>query len=351
MYTDWANKFVEILNKINALHLILILPILVVFFIWFYNIVSASQWYMYLSCSECTQWTPVPSTPYNVDFWSFSAQSVYGVSKINPGEMRNPGSAWNSQLWWGIPQGPVFDSSIPLLTKSFFLAVVDWCGNSSWHADLVASDLVDQNVANSSLATSIPGANVQLTNTWLFFLENTPYTPEVSIVSMADYTSLWSPIQLLQRVYNWNEGPWIFWVRPTYQLIIPAYQQIDKYEWTISWTVMVDSVNQNDGNCGVSMSQEVNYCEWAEDYEICQECINGCYECKDEDCEYICKLQCQAQYNDLSWIIWCHIDDEGKLTIEEVACVECKSTCWECPSIGEEWRQACYECKVWCNIP
>jgi hypothetical protein len=95
----------------------------------------------------------------------------------------------------------------------------------------------DINVSNPVTWNPIDADNIALSNAnTVYFLETTPAIAEVTTQSVVDQ-SLSSPIQLLQRTLPQWFVAGLFGVKPTYELTIPAFQQPDRYQGTITWTV------------------------------------------------------------------------------------------------------------------
>lgn len=81
-----------------------------------------------------------------------------------------------------------------------YLVVTDVCGDVSWHADILASSMSDQNIANSITGTAIPAANLKLQNSGtLFYLDTTPSNPEVVASTINTDTSFSTALQLIAR--------------------------------------------------------------------------------------------------------------------------------------------------------
>lgn len=199
------------------------------------SVVSWSAWLLanaadgdtYLDYLACTAGNAAVEDPYDIDFGTFDSSSVYGQSKINTGATVTGGATHHV-------------SNIPsVATPALYLVVDDQCGDTDWHADILASSMADQNVNNSGTATAIPATNVRLQNNGtVYFLETTPNISEVTASTYGSDTPMDSAVQLLERDFAGNEVPGLFWVKPTYNLLIPAYQQPDRYEGTITWTVI-----------------------------------------------------------------------------------------------------------------
>jgi hypothetical protein len=46
--------------------------------------------------------------------------------------------------------------------------------------------------------------------------------------------------QMITRTaFDDKDIPWLFGIRPKFELSIPSYQQPDRYEGTITWTVIM----------------------------------------------------------------------------------------------------------------
>lgn len=223
----WERYIIQ-LKCIKSIKLSFIARTLLIFWL-FYNTTYANTlaWDMYVTHSDCKVGNSVVEAPYEVDFGSFDANSVFNTTKINTGTIRT-GSA------------TAHVSTTPsVLTSGLYLVVIDYCWNASWHADILASTLVDQNLFNSATATDIPASNLSIQkDAVVYYLDNTPVNAEVSTAAFSVDTPIGSATQLLQRMSSGNEWPWVYGVKPSYKLIIPAFQQPDMYQGTIAWTVL-----------------------------------------------------------------------------------------------------------------
>lgn len=181
----------------------------------------------YVWFTWCTKQVPTVETPFDIDFWSFAANEVYGQSHENT---------------WAIVSGHAtpHSSNIPSIpTPWYYLVVVDVCAAWDWHADLLASSLSDQDEINNVTAAPISSDQVGLeSDGTLYFLNTSPDNGEVSANGYPIKTPLSSALQLMQRDHLGPQIPGIFWVKPDFFLDIPAFQQPDRYEGTITRTVI-----------------------------------------------------------------------------------------------------------------
>ena len=192
---------------------------------WVYA--QSSDWETRLSASACS----IPVTveqAYDIDFWSFNSDDVFDGPKL---------------VIWVIDgtNATAHTSNVPSLsTPVNYLVVQDRCGVSNgWHADILTSSMVDQNVLNTITWNDIPADNLKLiTDGQVFFLESTPANSEVTATEYAAPTSFNTAVQLLERTSNNNNVWWLFGVFPWYGLNIPQHQQPDTYKGTITWTVI-----------------------------------------------------------------------------------------------------------------
>lgn len=184
-------------------------------------------WKTTLNSKGCGVATSVEEA-YDIDFGTFNGSDVFTWTKTNNGFITSGAATSHT-------------SNVPSITTTgYYLVVVDRCATSSWHADLLASSMSDQNTTNTVTATAIPANNLKLqANGIAYFLDTSPSNSEVSANSVGTDTSFGSsPLQLLQRTAWTNPVWWRYGVSPSYKLIIPQYQQMDTYKGTITRTVL-----------------------------------------------------------------------------------------------------------------
>jgi hypothetical protein len=218
--------------------------ILVTVYFFFQIIMGSAQifaatwsvvWEITLKGKACGVQDVFVENAFNVDFWTFWYDDVLWVVYIK---------TWAITTWAATPHiSNVPGNANPLA----YLTVVDTCGIDTWHADLLSSDLVDQNVQNSQTANPIPAYAVAASNEnwylwvpnwWVFFLENTSLNGNVNSYPYPP-TPLDSPRQFMRKTSSdWIPG--IYGIRPQFYVSIPAYQQPDTYVWTITWTVIIN---------------------------------------------------------------------------------------------------------------
>lgn len=179
---------------------------------------SASQWDTKLGWEACFLPASVEAA-YSLDFGSFSSDDVFDWIAYRDGSIV-PNGGWD---------GP----------SNSHLVVIDRCGSTSRHADLLASDMVDDDQYNATTAPNIHASNLELTNDGtVYFLNWSPENWEVTSTTYWDYTMFNNALQLLQRTAWENPVWWVYGVQPDYRLTIPQFQQPDIYEGTITWTVI-----------------------------------------------------------------------------------------------------------------
>ena len=180
-----------------------------------------------LTASACN----VPVTveqAYDIDFWSFNSDDVFD-------------GPYN-RIW--VVDGTnatAHTSNVPADSNPLnYLVVQDRCGSSKWwHADILTSAMVDQNVVNTITDSDIPADNLSLQTDWIVYhLDQTPVNTEVTASTYTSSTPFGTAIQLLERVPVGNYQWWLFGVKPSYNLAIPQHQQPDAYKGTITWTVI-----------------------------------------------------------------------------------------------------------------
>jgi hypothetical protein len=176
---------------------------------------------------ECGTATSIENA-YDINFGTFNGSEVFDGTKTNTGTVNSGGNAL------------LHTSNVPSVgIPDYYLVVLDKCATLSWHADILASSMTDQNIANSVTWTAIPAANLKLQNDGIaYFLDTSPSNFEVSANAVGSDTSFNTALQLLQRSAWANPVWWKYGVKPTYRLVIPQFQHVDTYKGTITRTVI-----------------------------------------------------------------------------------------------------------------
>lgn len=181
--------------------------------------------YLVFATWKCQKWVPTALQPYDIDFFSFSADQVFDMSIDKFGK---------PVTWTSVPHTSNVNASLQL-----YLAVLDECWKNDRHADIIASDLQDMNTFNSFTWVSIGSGNLWLQNNGVtYYLDWTPVNTEITAAAIYGYLSMNTAIQLLTRVTGTDGSTWTYWVQPEYKMVIPAYQQPDNYKGSISRTVI-----------------------------------------------------------------------------------------------------------------
>ena len=163
---------------------------------------------------------------YDINFWEFNSDDVFDGDHIN---------AWTIDGTHAISHVSNFPSNS---LAGLYLVVEDQCGDTSRHADIIVSNLVDQDVFNTTSWADIPAENIKLsTDGQVYFLDTTVNNNEVSASSYID-ASFDQAIQLIERNLWSDTSWWLYGVAPSFELTIPQHQQPDIYKWTITWTVI-----------------------------------------------------------------------------------------------------------------
>lgn len=187
---------------------------------------QAAIWKTTLNVKDCSIAASVENA-YDIDFGGFNANDVFTGSITNTGTITSGNATLHTS---NVPSVP---------TPGYYLVVMDKCATSNRHADILASSMVDQNTANNITGTAIPAANLKLQNSGVvYFLDTTPFNSEISANAINTDTSFSTALQLIQRNAGTNPVGWKYWVKPSYKLIIPQFQQMDTYKGTITWTVI-----------------------------------------------------------------------------------------------------------------
>lgn len=122
-------------------------------------------------------------------------------------------------------------------TSPFY--VDDLKGADSWYYTTVQ---INAPLAGPGWAT-IPAANVYMKtaatgNPGITTMAGTANTRVIIHAGMASYQSLNTARQLINRNTAANFGVvWQYWVNPQMQLVIPAYQSVGVYTWTLTYTL------------------------------------------------------------------------------------------------------------------
>lgn len=162
---------------------------------------------------------PSVEAAYSISFGSFNSDDVFDGQAYKDGSIVPNGGG----------DGP----------SNNHLVVLDRCGTTSRHADILASDMNDLNEYNTTSAPSISATNLELRNDGtVYFLNWTPENSEVTSSTYSSFTMFGTALQLMQRTAGENPVWWVYGVQPDYRLIIPQFQQPDEYEGTITWTVI-----------------------------------------------------------------------------------------------------------------
>ncbi len=129
-----------------------------------------------------------------------------------------------------------------IVGNQWYFTVEDLNATKTWVLQMELSELKTSwsEITESSITINQTAGSAGVTP-----LNNSPPNSEIEAIGQSSQPfGDWAQVNIMQRKTATNKKMWMYWVRPTFSMVVPAYQEIGDYEWTITLTISTNtSVN------------------------------------------------------------------------------------------------------------